>query len=680
MVLYASWKLNELTGNSAADSSGNGRNGTLINMENTDWIAGKLNNALQFGGTDENIQCGMIAGFERTQPFTIDFWLKDSSGGYRPVISNTQFQTRGWGIFSTSGYLYFRLCNVFNTNVLQVRTTNAVMGVGWQHFVVSYNGTSTPTGVKIYVNGVSQALTTEWNCLSATTVSPEQFKIGTWLNFFLTGKIDNISISDHCWSQVEVDFRYNAGNGSEAFWGTDPNPPSNPSPISGTIDCPRDQNISWTCTDPDPGDILKYDIYYDVVSPPALYVSNHPLTSYTLPTNKLPLQKYYWKIVARDTTGRTATGPIWDFTTRSDLPPTPSLPNPINGTIDCPHNQNISWTGGNNWYGDPVVYDIYYGESSPPMLLISDNPIQSYTLPPNKKALKEYYWKIVSRNVTGGGTATGPIWNFTTKNELPEVPSSPAPSNFEIDQLTSLTLTWVCSDNNTGDTLTYDIYFGDTIVPPLIKIDHGSNSYSIGGLTYESVYYWKIVARDNHGAIATSPVWQFTVKAELTTIFEVFEPRILVRNAITTSLDTNEDGINEHVMNITDSNKNNFKVPIYLTEETKSDILPTLPFIELGLLSVSSIPHDICAATRKNEAIIDVHIWYQKMDNVNQIDLGKEICDKINSYIRTYQSKTTGIHFMNLRDTGRVMVETHGRQVVFHRVMELMCLYYSEVL
>ena len=57
---HAVYHLNEASGDQALDSSGNARHGTLINMEDADWQAGKLNNCLEFGGVNEYVMCLLL--------------------------------------------------------------------------------------------------------------------------------------------------------------------------------------------------------------------------------------------------------------------------------------------------------------------------------------------------------------------------------------------------------------------------------------------------------------------------------------------------------------------------------------------------------------------------------------------------------------------------------------------
>lgn len=154
--------------------------------------------------------------------------------------------------------------------------------------------------------------------------------------------------------------------------------------------------------------------------------------------------------------------------------------------------------------------------------------------------------------------------------------------------------------------------------------------------------------------------------------FESFDPREAIRNVISTNADLFASGSNQHVITISDASGNVYNIPIYLTEESKSNELKPLPLIEFGLLHESALPQDIGASTRKHEAVIDVHIYWQHSDDVEQNKFGKLISDELCDKIRVNQCGTvTGTHFINVMNTGRVLVESNARQVVYHRVMEV---------
>ena len=119
--------------------------------------------------------------------------------------------------------------------------------------------------------------------------------------------------------------------------------------------------------------------------------------------------------------------------------------------------------------------------------------------------------KIEPLNDTSKGTAQG-LFSITgdSGNNAPNTPSSPSPSDQTSSVSIDTTLSWTGGDPDTGDTVTYDVYFGTSSTPPSVATDYISTTYDPGTLEYETTYYWKIVARDNNGAEAEGPVWSFT--------------------------------------------------------------------------------------------------------------------------------------------------------------------------
>ncbi len=93
-----------------------------------------------------------------------------------------------------------------------------------------------------------------------------------------------------------------------------PNTPNNPFPQDGQIIQSDSITISWAGGDPDPGDIVKYDLYFGTNNPPPLFTSNISNTNYKiigLTTSSI----YYWRIIAKDMFNATTTGPVWSFST-----------------------------------------------------------------------------------------------------------------------------------------------------------------------------------------------------------------------------------------------------------------------------------------------------------------------------------------------------------------------------
>lgn len=156
-----------------------------------------------------------------------------------------------------------------------------------------------------------------------------------------------------------------------------------------------------------------------------------------------------------------------------------------------------------------------------------------------------------------------------------------------------------------------------------------------------------------------------------------FDPRKAWREALGT-LGYDEDSEQYYYLSITDNENQTIEIPIYLTEEVKSERLPKLPFMEMHIppRGTTYKPHDVGARTRKIVSFIRIHIYFTDLDNIDRTEFAKKIKDELHDKVRSNQSTTTGITFMNIEDDG-LYEETDGRQVVFHYEATLYCLYYD---
>jgi hypothetical protein len=126
----------------------------------------------------------------------------------------------------------------------------------------------------------------------------------------------------------------------------------------------------------------------------------------------------------------------------------------------------------------------------------------------------------VSANITGyliagiivagcGKDATDAL-----QNRAAEIPSNPYPADGGADQVVDITLSWECSDPD-GDPLTYDIYFNTLPPPSLADSNLTQTTFDPGILEKDSVYYWSIVARDDHGHTTAGPIWSFSTLSSI---------------------------------------------------------------------------------------------------------------------------------------------------------------------
>jgi len=93
-----------------------------------------------------------------------------------------------------------------------------------------------------------------------------------------------------------------------------PNPPANPFPEGGATGVPVSASLSWSSSDPNPDNTLRYDVYFGPGDEPVLVSQNQAATSYPL-SGLTPGTTYAWKIIARDNYGAETEGDVWHFTT-----------------------------------------------------------------------------------------------------------------------------------------------------------------------------------------------------------------------------------------------------------------------------------------------------------------------------------------------------------------------------
>jgi PKD repeat protein len=95
------------------------------------------------------------------------------------------------------------------------------------------------------------------------------------------------------------------------------------------------------------------------------------------------------------------------------------------------------------------------------------------------------------------------------QNQPPYEPSNPCPPDGATNVSLNGSLSWTGGDPDVNDTVTYDVYFGMTSPPSKVMANQSGTNYDLPTLSYDTRYYWKIVAWDNHGALTLGPIWSF---------------------------------------------------------------------------------------------------------------------------------------------------------------------------
>jgi len=175
-------------------------------------------------GVNELIQAPINTAFEleRTDSMTFECWVKfDNLGIINRLINK-------YGVVGARGILFqvngneieFHLQNNGGLNGLILNTVGANITAGvWYHLAVTYDGSSSPSGVNFYKNGILQTSLTTSNTLTNTIYSPNNVNIGGILpagGFFCDALINVFRWWKSELNQAEITYQFNNREGTPA--------------------------------------------------------------------------------------------------------------------------------------------------------------------------------------------------------------------------------------------------------------------------------------------------------------------------------------------------------------------------------------------------------------------------------------------------------------------------------
>lgn len=196
-------KFDETSGTAAADSSGNGWAGALLNGPL--WVAGRIENSVDLDGTDDYVDLpdGVVSGLT---DFTIATWVYlDSNSNWSRIFdfgtgkSTNMFLTPQNG---ANGRVRFAITTGGGASEQQINTTATIPLQTWTHIAVTWAGN---LGI-LYINGNeagrNSAMTLNPSSLGSTT----QNFIGKsqYADPYLDGRIDDFRILNRALSPGEI--------------------------------------------------------------------------------------------------------------------------------------------------------------------------------------------------------------------------------------------------------------------------------------------------------------------------------------------------------------------------------------------------------------------------------------------------------------------------------------------
>ncbi len=395
------WKLDEGSGTTAADSSGNGNDGTLNG--DPQWVAGFLDGALQFDGTGDEVSVPYSAALNPSDSFTVSAWANVATGGtgHRAVVScRDDYPQRGYIIYAEPG-------NTWQFWIGIGTGWNSVQGPSvqldeWDHVAAVYSaGTQ-----KFYINGVFAGQASATLSVNAA----QELLIGTGANetashnYFFVGAIDDVRVYNRELTAAEIKqlaFRPKARK---------PDPPDGAPGVTVPL-------LSWTAGD----SAAFHDVYLGTAPDlgPANRVARNPkaMTVYYHGAGLEPGTTYYWRIDEVEVDGVTIyEGDVWSFTA---APLKAWNPIPPDGAAFQDPDVDLTWTPG----ATAMTHDVYFGTDE---TAVADGTGDTFkttladtTFDPGTLALETtYYWRI-DEVEQAGAKQTGDVWSFSTMPIIP---------------------------------------------------------------------------------------------------------------------------------------------------------------------------------------------------------------------------------------------------------------------
>ncbi len=205
--LDAYYSFEQSSGSVLPDKTVNGHDGTLLEMEDEDWVAGKLGNALQFDGVNEwvNVTNG-IGGVADYSEYSWSVWvLIDAEGTAEKIIAHHDLGSSARSLFLNP--IGGEQNKTYSRNSGTDTIGDFVTGVFTHMVVTAKEGDK----IELYIDGVSVANSTFAG--SFGTSLTEYFGIASEnAGIFFAGKIDELGYWNRTLTNPEVLELFNNGN------------------------------------------------------------------------------------------------------------------------------------------------------------------------------------------------------------------------------------------------------------------------------------------------------------------------------------------------------------------------------------------------------------------------------------------------------------------------------------
>ncbi len=204
--------------NKMDDKSGNGNSGTLTNGPTK--VPGKIGQALNFGGPANTAVTTSGSLLNNLGPMSISVWIKPSNYGASSAMvlsKSLSFSGQGWLLDVYTSGQSLRLGVSYGTQNLTAYSANNSVDLNrWQHWIITWDGSTTASNVHFFKNGTevvhstpddTDGLGTKGSDTGTLSIGLDNESLGR--TYF--GLIDDVRIYNRALSVAEIQKLYQMG-------------------------------------------------------------------------------------------------------------------------------------------------------------------------------------------------------------------------------------------------------------------------------------------------------------------------------------------------------------------------------------------------------------------------------------------------------------------------------------
>ena len=411
--LVAWWTFDEGSGEIAADSSGNGLDGTITDAN---WVTPGWNSegtCLELAG-EGYVDLGNPDALNfGTGDWTVAAWVQTTLTGSGDENKGTIYANGGdWGggirytlcVGESSEGLITLTCDDDATKVQATGTT--LVNDGEWHLVV---GMREGEAVRVYVDGQEDAQGQVAASYDLSGTSQHNAYIGVITDHRdasfkkpYRGLIDDVRVFSLALREDHI---------QDLYQGIAPNfeKAGIPEPADGlkTVEVGL---FRWS-----PGANAFFHEVYLGTSPDLteddLVMPQSPMTLYFHQGVLEPGQTYYWRVDEIQSDGTETEGDVWSFMTR-DV--TSYAPSPADGAMDASTMPTLTWLAGQGAVNHQLYLSDTFADVNEAAATADRGIVEGTAYEPNElEPLTAYYWRA-DGILLGGDVTTGPVWDFTT--------------------------------------------------------------------------------------------------------------------------------------------------------------------------------------------------------------------------------------------------------------------------